>query len=46
METKLNSTTRKASDIRLHFNLKQMKDIDKLKQIMLVTTINKQRIRI
>ena len=46
METKLNSTTRKASDIRLHFNLKQMKDIDKLTQIMLVTTINKQRIRI
>lgn len=31
---------------RLHFNLKQMSDKDKLTQIMLVTTVNKQRIRV
>ena len=46
METKLTSTTRKASDLHLHFNLKQMKDAEKLTQIMLVITVNKQRIRI
>ena len=31
---------------RLHFNLKQMSDKEKLTQIMLVTTVNKQRIRV
>lgn len=46
METKLTSTTQISSDLHLHFNLKQMKDKDKLTQIMLVTTINKQRIRV
>lgn len=46
MATKLISTTRNTSDLRLHFNLKQMKDKDRLTQIMLVTTINKHRIRV
>ena len=46
METKLNFTTGKSSDVRLRFNLKQMKDKDKLTQIMLVTMVNKQRIRV
>lgn len=46
METKSITTIRKASDLRLHFNLKQMKDQNKLTQIMLVTTVNKQRIRV
>lgn len=46
METKLNSTTGKAPDFRLHFNLKQTKDRNKLTQIMLVITVNRQRIRI
>lgn len=31
---------------RLHFNLKQMANKEKLTQIMLVTTVNKQRIRV
>lgn len=31
---------------RLHFNLKQMSDKERLTQIMLVTTVNKQRIRV
>jgi len=34
------------SGIKLHFNLKQMRNKEKLTQIMLVTTINKQRIRV
>ena len=46
METKRNTTLRQASDLRLHFNLKQMKDPNKLTQIMLVTTVNKKRIRV
>lgn len=46
METKLIAAHLKASDLRLHFNLKQMKDPNKLTQIMLVTTVNKQRIRV
>ena len=46
METKQTSTTGKTSDVRLRFNLKQMKDKDKLTQIMLVTMVNKQRIRV
>lgn len=46
METKLVSANLKTSDLRLHFNLKQMKVPNKLTQIMLVTTVNKQRIRI
>ena len=46
MERKSITTIRKASDLRLHFNLKQMKDQNKLTQIMLVTTVNKQRIRV
>lgn len=33
-------------NLRLHFNLKQVKDKEKLTQIMLVTTINGRRIRI
>lgn len=33
-------------NLRLHFNLKQMADKEKLTQIMLVTTINKQRFRV
>lgn len=33
-------------DLKLRFNLKQVCEEDKLTQIMLVTTINKQRIRI
>ena len=32
--------------LRLHFNLKQTSDKEKLTQIMLVTTINGQRIRV
>ena len=36
----------KDSKLRLHFNLKQMCDKEKLTQIMLVMTVNKQRIRI
>ena len=39
METKLNFTTGKSSDVRLRFNLKQMKDKDKLTLIMLVTMV-------
>ena len=31
---------------KLHFNLKQMADKERLTQIMLVTTVNKQRIRV
>ena len=46
METKQTSTTGKSSDVRLRFNLKQMKDKDKPTQIMLVTMVNKQRIRV
>lgn len=46
METKLNLSARNSSDLRLRFNLKQMKDKEKLTQIMLVTTINKHRIRV
>ena len=46
METKLNSTKVKTTDVRLRFNLKQMKDKDKPTQIMLVTMVNKQRIRV
>ena len=46
MERKRNTTLRKSSDLYLHFNLKQMKDKDKLTQIMLVATINKKRIRV
>ena len=46
METKSITTIRKASDLRLHFNLKQMKEVNKLTQIMLVTTVNRQRIRV
>lgn len=46
METKQTSTTGKTSDVRLRFNLKQMKDKDKLTQIMLVTMVNKHRIRV
>ena len=46
METKLNSTKVKTTDVRLHFNLKQMKDKNKPTQIMLVTMVNKQRIRV
>lgn len=34
------------SKLRLHFNLKQTRDKEKLTQIMLVTTVNKQRIRV
>lgn len=31
---------------RIHFNLKQTADKEKLTQIMLVTTVNKRRIRV
>lgn len=34
------------SKLRLHFNLKQTRDKEKLTQIMLVTTVNRQRIRV
>lgn len=33
-------------NLKLHFNLKQMKDKEKLTQIMLATTINGERIRV
>lgn len=46
METKQSSTLKNTSSLRLHFNLKQMKDKDQLTQIMLVTTVNRQRIRV
>ena len=39
-------TGSKGSKLRLHFNLKQMSDKEKPTQIMLVTTVNKQRIRV
>lgn len=39
-------TGSKDGKLRLRFNLKQMANKEKLTQIMLVTTVNKQRIRI
>ena len=40
------STQKAETKLRLHFNLKQTSDRDKLTQIMLVTTVNGQRIRV
>lgn len=45
MEQRQNSR-RPETNLRLHFNLKQTRDKDRLTQIMLVTTINGQRIRV
>ena len=39
-------TKKNDTSLRLNFNLKQMKDTEKLTQIMLVTTVNRQRIRV
>jgi hypothetical protein len=39
-------TPKAETKLRLHFNLKQTRDRDKLTQIMLVTTVNGQRIRV
>ena len=39
-------TTGNGTSLRLHFNLKQMQQKNKLTQIILVTTVNKQRIRV
>ena len=36
----------KNSKLQLHFNLKQMCNKEKLTQIMMITTVNKQRIRV
>lgn len=41
-----NFTSNDRTKLRLHFNLKQTKDAEKLTQIMLITTVNKQRIRV
>ena len=41
-----NHTLSTPTNLKLHFNLKQVRDTEKLTQIMLVTTVNKQRIRI
>ena len=46
MKKKQTSTSKKITNLHLHFNLKQMKNKDKLTQIMLVVTVNKQRIRV
>lgn len=40
------STENNKQKLCLHFNLKQMADKERLTQIMLVTTINRQRIRV
>lgn len=34
------------SELKMHFNLKQMREVDKLTQIMLVITLDKRRIRL
>lgn len=43
---KFHRTGSNDSNLRLHFNLKQMRNEERLTQIMLVTTINKKRIRV
>lgn len=43
---KLSLTESKDLKLHIRFNLKQMSDKEKLTQIMLVTTVNRQRIRI
>lgn len=37
---------REEKDLKLRFNLKQVREENRLTQIMLVTTINKRRIRV
>lgn len=46
MEKLYINTGKTKTNLRLHFNLKQTRDKDRLTQIMLVTTINGQRIRV